>query len=76
MTLNGKARSLAPRILKKYESRKRPTRQPKSPVKTITPEIRSAKRALNNMVENYAFLTPVDKKRVMTNLVTAIKKMR
>ena len=76
MSSNGKAKSLAPKIMQKYKSLKKTTRQPSSRVRAKSPEIISAKKALNNMVENYSFLTPSNKKRVMTNLVNAIKKMR
>lgn len=76
MTYNKSARSIAPSIIKKYSSHKKNTRQPTTPVKSRAPEFGAAKRALNNMTENYPYFSPKDKKRILQNLVRAIKKMR
>lgn len=77
MTYNKSARSIAPSILKKYNSKKKKTRQPTTPVKSnASDEVRAAKRALNNMTENYPYFLPKDKNRILRNLVIAIKKMR
>ena len=77
MTYNKSARSIAPSILKKYSSKKKKTRQPTTPVKSnASDEVRAARRALNNMNEIYPYFLPKDKKRILRNLVRAIKKMR
>lgn len=76
MTLNNKAKSVTPKIVKKYKSLKRRTRQPMTPIKTKSPELRAAKRALDNMLENYPYFTPEDKKRIMREVAKIIKRSR
>ena len=76
MTLNSKAKSVTPGILSKYRRRKHSTRQPMSPVKAKSPELKAAKRALDNMVENYPYFTPSNKKKIMREVANAIKRVR
>jgi len=77
MTLNGKAKSVAPTIVSKYRKLKRPTRQPISPYKGAkSPEVSAARRALNNMVENYPYFTPTNKKRIIREIAKIIKNTR
>ena len=76
MAYNKTAKSIAPTIIKRYKPRMKNTRQPTTPMKSKTPEFVSAKRALNNMTENYPYFTPNDKKRILSNLVKAIKRTR
>ena len=77
MTLNGKAKSVAPTIVSKYRKLKKPTRQPISPYKGAkSPEVSAARRALNNMVENYPYFTPTNKKRIIREIAKNIKNTR
>ena len=77
MTLNGKARSIASTVISKYRKLKKPTRQLMSPIKGAkSPEVVAARRALDNMVENYPYFTPTNKKRIIREIAKIIKKTR
>ena len=76
MAYDKRAKSFAPTIIKKYASKKKSSRQPVSPYKTSTPEYTSARRALNNMTNNYPYFTPGNKKKILSELVNAIKRIR
>lgn len=77
MTLNGKAKSVAPTVVSKYRKFKKSTRQPISPYKGAkSPEVTAARRALNNMVENYPYFTPTNKKKMIREVAKIIKNTR
>jgi hypothetical protein len=76
MAYDKKAKSFAPTIIKKYASKKKSSRQPVSPYKNSTPEYKSAKQALNSMNENYPYFTPKNKRKILKELVNAIKRIR
>lgn len=77
MTLDSKARSVAPTVVSKYSKFKKPTRQPMSPFKGAkSPEVMAARHALNNMVENYPYFTPSNKKMMIAEIAKIIKKTR
>lgn len=77
MTLDRKAKSVAPSIISKYRRFKRSTRQPTSPYKDArSPEVTAARHALDSMVENYPYFTPSDKKKMIREVAKTIKNTR